>query len=136
VLLTSAVRDEGTSYHYLPAGADAVPDPDLTARYGAALETAGLAYTTGATVTTDAPYRTTPEEIRHHRARGARSVEMEAAALFALGQVRRLPVCSAVVIDAVPDQAGTAFRLDAARAGEVLRRLFATTIEFLAAARQ
>jgi uridine phosphorylase len=34
VLLTSAVRDEGTSYHYLPAGADAVPDPDLTARYG------------------------------------------------------------------------------------------------------
>ena len=54
VLLTSAVRDEGTSYHYLPAGADAVPDPDLTARYGAALETAGLAYTTGATVTTDA----------------------------------------------------------------------------------
>jgi uridine phosphorylase len=136
VLLTSAVRDEGTSYHYLPAGADAVPDPDLTARYGAALETAGLAYTTGATVTTDAPYRTTPEEIRHHRARGARSVEMEAAALFALGQVRRLPVCSAVVIDAVPDRAGTAFRRDAARAGEVLRRLFATTIEFLAAARQ
>jgi hypothetical protein len=36
----------------------------------------------------------------------------------------------------VPDRAGTAFRRDAARAGEVLRRLFATTIEFLAAARQ
>src|ERR1019366_6697445 len=60
----------------------------------------------GGGVTTDAPYRTTPEEIRHYRARGARSVEMEAAALFALGQVRRLPVCSAVVIDAVPDRPG------------------------------
>jgi uridine phosphorylase len=59
---------------------------------------------------------------------------MEAAALFAVGQVRGLPVCSAVVIDAVPDQAGTAFRLDPARAAEVLRRLFTTTIDFLAAA--
>jgi uridine phosphorylase len=134
VLITSAVRDEGTSYHYLPAGADAEPDADLTARYGAALEAAGLAYTTGATVTTDAPYRTTGEEIRHHRARGARSLEMEAAALFALGQVRGLPVCSAVVIDSVPDQAGTAFRLDAPRAAEVLRHLFAATLDFLAKA--
>jgi hypothetical protein len=37
----------------------------------------------GATVTTDAPYRTTAEEIRVHRAGGARSAEMEAVALFA-----------------------------------------------------
>lgn len=134
VLLTSAVRDEGTSYHYLPAGVDAVPDSDLTVRYSVALETAGLVHTTGATVTTDAPYRTTPEEIRHHRGTGARSVEMEAAALFALGRARNLPVCSAVVLDAVPDQAGTVFRLDRRRAGDVLRRLFSATIEFLAAA--
>jgi uridine phosphorylase len=132
VLLTSAVRDEGTSYHYLPADAPAVPDTTLTGRFGAALEAAGLAHTTGATVTTDAPYRTTPEEIRVHRAGGARSVEMEAAALFALGQVRGLPVASAVVIDAVPDHAGTAFRMDHQRAGQVLRGLFAATIAFLA----
>jgi uridine phosphorylase len=132
VLLTSAVRDEGTSYHYLPADAPAVPDTALTGSFGAALDAAGLAHTAGATVTTDAPYRTTPEEICIHRANGVRSVEMEAAALFALGQVRGLPVASAVVIDAVPDQAGTAFRMDRQRAGEVLRELFAATIAFLA----
>jgi hypothetical protein len=34
----------------------------------------------------------------------------------------------------VPDQAGTGFRLDAARAASVLTQLFTTTIEFLAAA--
>lgn len=132
VLLTSAVRDEGTSYHYLPAGALAVPDQALTGRFGAALGAAGLAHTAGATVTTDAPYRTTPEEICIHRANGVRAQEMEAAALFVLGQVRGLPVASAVVIDAVPDQAGTAFRMDHQRAGEVLRELFAATIAFLA----
>lgn len=78
---------------------------------------ARLAHTAGATVTADAPYRTTAEEICIHRANGVRAQEMEAAALFALGQVRGLPVASAVVIDAVPDQAGTAFRMDHQRAG-------------------
>jgi len=132
VLLTSAVRDEGTSYHYLPAGVPAVPDMALTGRFGAALDASGFTRTVGATVTTDAPYRTTPEEIGIHRANGVRAQEMEAAALFALGQVRELPVAAAVVIDAVPGPAGTAFRIDHQRAGEVLRGLFAATIAFLA----
>jgi uridine phosphorylase len=132
VLLTSAVRDEGTSYHYLPAGSPAVPDEALTRRFAGALDAAGIARTAGATVTTDAPYRTTAEEIRVHRASGARSLEMEAAALFAVGQVRGLPVASAVVIDGVPDEAGTAFRIDNRRAAEVLRELFAATIGWLA----
>jgi uridine phosphorylase len=131
VLITSAVRDEGTSYHYLPAGAPAVPDEALTGRFAAALDAAGITHTAGATVTTDAPYRTTAEEIRLHRDSGARSQEMEAAALFAVGQVRGLPVASAVVIDGVPDDAGTAFRIDNRRAAEVLRELFATTIGWL-----
>lgn len=46
------------------------------------------------------------EHPEAHRANGARSLEMEAAALFALGQARGLPVASTVVIDAVPDNTG------------------------------
>jgi hypothetical protein len=57
---------------------------------------------------------------------------MEAAALFAVGRVRGLLVASAVVIDGVPDDTGTAFRVDNRRAAEVLRELFATTIGWLA----
>ncbi len=83
-------------------------------------------------MTTDAPYRTTPEEIRVHRASGARAQEMETAALFAVGQVRGLPVASAVVIDGVPDDAGTAYRIDNQRAAAVLRELFAAAIGWLA----
>jgi uridine phosphorylase len=131
VLITSAVRDEGTSYHYLPPDVPAVPDAALTARFGTALDAAGLAHAEGPTVTTDAPFRTTPEEIRFHRANGALALEMETAALFALGQVRDLPVSSAVVLDSVPDDAGTAFRIGNQRAGEVLRALFGATIDFL-----
>lgn len=132
VLLASAVRDEGTSHHYLPADVPAVPAANLTSQLGAGLAAAGLGHTTGATVTTDAPYRTTAAEILIHRASGVRSLEMEAAALFAVGQVRDLPVASAVVIDGVADQAGTAFRIGRQRAAAVLRELFTVTIDFLA----
>lgn len=132
VLLTGAVRDEGTSYHYLPPDARVAPDLALTTRLGTALSAAGLSYSTAPTVTTDAPFRTTPEEIRLHGANGARSVEMEAAALFAVAQVRSLPVASAVVIDAVPDDDGSRFRMDPAAASQVLRKLFSVMIELLA----
>jgi uridine phosphorylase len=132
VLVTSAVRDEGTSHHYLPADVPACPDPDLTSRFGAALDAAGLAHTAGTTVTTDAPHRTTGAEIRLHRANGVRAVEMEAAALFALGQVRSLPVASAVVIDGVADQEGKSISIGRRRAAEVLPDLFAVTLAFLA----
>jgi len=94
VLLTSAVRDEGTSYHYLLAGVSAVPDRALTSRFADALNAAGIACMAGATVTTDAPTAPPPRRSAS-RANGVRTQEMEAAALFALGQVRGLPVASA-----------------------------------------
>jgi hypothetical protein len=47
--------------------------------------------------------------------------------------VRGLPVASAVVIDRVPDDAGTTFLIDNRRAAGVLRELFAVTIGWLAA---
>jgi uridine phosphorylase len=132
VLLTSAVRDEGTSHHYLPAGTPAVPDMALTSSFGAALDDAGLAYVTGATVTTDAPYRTTAAEILLHRANGALAQDMEAAALFAVGQVRGLPVASAVVINEIAAHDGTTYQMGGGqRAGQALRGLFTATVAFL-----
>jgi uridine phosphorylase len=133
VLLDRAVRDEGTSYHYLAPDEEARPDPTLSSRYAQALRVAGISHVTGATVTTDAPSRITTEEVRVHRAAGVQAVEMEAAALFALGQARGLPVASAVVIDSVASSDGLAWRVDLTRAAAVLRGLFAATIEFLAA---
>jgi uridine phosphorylase len=59
---------------------------------------AGIAYTRGPTWTIDAPYRETVEEIRHYQAEGVLTVEMEAAALFAVGQCRAIEVAAAFVI--------------------------------------
>jgi uridine phosphorylase len=133
VLLDRAIRDEGTSYHYLAPDEEARPDPALTGRYGQALTAAGLDFITGATVTTDAPSRITAEEVRVHRAAGVQAIEMEAAGLFAFGRARGLPVASAVVIDTVASPDGLGWRTDLPRAGASLRGLFAATVSFLAA---
>jgi nucleoside phosphorylase len=99
VLVSEAVRDEGTSYHYLAADVPARPDADLTARLGRALDDAGVPYTTGSTWTIDAPYRETADEVSRYRAAGVLAVEMEASALFALGSVRQVSVASLLVVD-------------------------------------
>jgi nucleoside phosphorylase len=94
VVCTGAVRDEGVSHHYLPSDVDARPSTALTGRLEAALRGRGLDVDKGMTWTIDAPYRETVAELRRYRAAGVRSVEMEAAALFAVGQVRGVEVAA------------------------------------------
>ncbi len=94
VLIDRALRDEGTSYHYLPPAVFAeAPDLDLIARAEHALSSLeGIVVHRGATWTTDAPYRETPAAIEAARARNVLAVEMEAAALYAFAAARRCPV--------------------------------------------
>jgi uridine phosphorylase len=104
VVCSEAVRDEGVSHHYLPPARTATASPALTARLNYALDHGGLAYTTGTTWTIDAPYRETIEEIRHYQESGVATVEMEAAALFAVGEARGVDVAAAFVVsDSVAD---------------------------------
>ena len=58
----------------------------------------GLAFRPGVSWTIDAPYRETVAEARHYQAEGVLCVEMEAAALFAVAEVRGLRLASAFVI--------------------------------------
>jgi uridine phosphorylase len=98
VLCEAAIRDEGVSHHYLPPAKLATAARELTAVLGAAMTAAGLQFRTGVSWTIDAPYRETVAEARHYQAEGVLCVEMEAAALFAVGEVRGLQVASAFVI--------------------------------------
>jgi len=88
VLCDSALRDEGTSYHYLPGGGLVYPSESLTGALREALDAARLAYRKGPSWTTDAIYRETPSEIIMHSGKGALVVEMEASALFAVARFR------------------------------------------------
>jgi uridine phosphorylase len=88
VVPTSAVRDEGTSYHYLPPSREVTAHPDGVAAIEATLKHHHVPYVTGKTWTTDALYRETRAKMERRKAEGCITVEMEAAAFFAVAQFR------------------------------------------------
>jgi uridine phosphorylase len=91
ILVTSAVRDEGVSYHYLPPAREVAADAAGVQALTQALERLGLPYLRGKTWTTDAPYRETPNKIALRRQEGCLTVEMEAASFFAVAAFRGVP---------------------------------------------
>ena len=98
VLCRAAIRDEGVSHHYLPPAKLATATAAMSAALGAAMTRAGVPFRTGTSWTIDTPYRETVAEARHYQAEGVLCVEMEAAALFAVAEVRGLQVASAFAI--------------------------------------
>jgi uridine phosphorylase len=98
VVIDRALRDEGTSYHYLPASEYSEADVNLTELASAALAAAGMTVRVGASWTTDAPFRETEEAIAAALHAGILAVEMEAAALYAFAKARgQAVVCFAHV---------------------------------------
>ena len=98
VICDRALRDEGTSPHYLPPARSVEADPVSTQRLSEALSRHGIAHTIGSSWTTDAPYRETRHEVEAYRADGVKTVEMEAAALFAVGQSLNVQAAAVLVI--------------------------------------
>jgi RimJ/RimL family protein N-acetyltransferase/uridine phosphorylase len=90
VLPEQALRDEGTSYHYLPAQRPARPGAKALSIMRQVLDDHRLPYERGATWTTDAMYRETRPRIAQRQAEGCLTVEMEAAALFAVAEHRQV----------------------------------------------
>jgi uridine phosphorylase len=88
VLIERALRDEGTSYHYLPPSDFAAAPAALLDPVFAALRATDLPIHRGATWTTDAPFRETEAAIAAALAQGVLAVEMEAAALYAFAAAR------------------------------------------------
>jgi uridine phosphorylase len=92
ILIDRALRDDGTSYHYLPAAEFSHADEALLGLLDGAFSQLQVPVERGATWTTDAPFRETAEAIAANEARGLLAVEMEAAALYAFAAARRKPV--------------------------------------------
>ncbi len=98
VLIERALRDEGTSYHYVPPSLYSEPHPELLQMLQGAFEEEKITVSSGAVWTTDAPFRETATEIERHRSAGILAVEMEAAALYAFSRATNNPlVCFAHV---------------------------------------
>ncbi|MEP7135383.1 MAG: nucleoside phosphorylase [Chloroflexota bacterium] len=97
VVIDRAIRDEGTSYHYLPPSKYVDSDPQLADQLADTIKARGGTCSRGTTWTTDAPYRETFEEIKQYQSEGVKTVEMESAGLFTVGHVRKIPTVSVVV---------------------------------------
>jgi len=107
-LPTEAFRHEGTSHHYLSPADTVQASPALVdALCSAAAQRIGVEPARGPTWTTDAPYRECVATVERMRAAGVLTVEMEAAALFAVGLHRGVRVG---MILAISDELGDSWR--------------------------
>jgi uridine phosphorylase len=88
IIPTHAIRDEGTSYHYLRASEEIALDPDNIALLVRVLDELGISYRKGKTWTTDAIFRETRKKFEKRREQGSIAVEMECSALAAVAQFR------------------------------------------------
>lgn len=139
VVIDKALRDEGTSYHYLPADERfAHAAPGLTALAAEALAPEALAATgltvlRGAVWTTDAPFRETAQAIAAAAEAGVLAVEMEAAALYAFAEARGVSVlCLAHVTNSMAQAEGDFEKGEAAGSADALRALAAVAARWRA----
>ncbi len=125
VVATRAIRDEGTSLHYVPPASTIDAAKHVAGRLLEELEGMTVPVLTGTVWTTDAPYRETAEQLAGHSKAGALAVEMQAASLFAFSRARRFPVgLVAHVTNGVGDQKNKEFDKGSRELQvEVLRRI-------------
>lgn len=85
---TEAYRDEGTSYHYVPASDYIkIKNADIVEKF---MKETGIPCVKGKTWTTDAFYRETKNNFKKHKEDGCISVEMECSAVQAMCDFRNL----------------------------------------------
>ena len=92
IIPTSAIRDEGTSYHYSPSSDEIETNPKYIDEFIELLNEHKYSYTLGKTWTIDAIYRETREKVRKRKEQGCICVEMESSAIFALANFRNKEV--------------------------------------------
>lgn len=91
IIPTSAVRDEGTSYHYVAPSAEINANEASVQILENVLKNCGYPYIKGKTWTSDAIYRETIPIINERKQEGCIAVEMECAAMMAVSQYRKIP---------------------------------------------
>ncbi|HLD00340.1 MAG TPA: nucleoside phosphorylase [Candidatus Nanoarchaeia archaeon] len=97
-LCKKALRDEGTSYHYISQGEYSYPNNFLTNKFGKFMKKERIHYNDCISWTIDAPYMETKAEIEKYSKKGITTVEMEASALFAVASIKKVKIASAFVV--------------------------------------
>lgn len=90
IVPTSAIRDEGLSYHYLPASREVETTPEAVRALGNSLKRFSMPFTYAKVWTCDAIYRETPNRTARRRDEGAVAVEMECASMASIAKYKKL----------------------------------------------
>ena len=88
IIPTSAIRDEGTSYHYAPANDETIINEKMVDVIENVLKTHNINYKKGKTWTTDAIFRETKKKVDERISQGAITVDMECSAMNVLCKFR------------------------------------------------
>ena len=133
VVATQAIRDEGTSYHYVPPAKDIACRSRFTQPIEEQLSIAGFTVRSGAVWTTDSPYRETKSEISKWASEGVLAVEMQAASLFAFAEARKADVAVIARVSNAIDHDGSQFNTGTTEQGlDILRAIVrAVSSEFV-----
>jgi uridine phosphorylase len=89
VIVTGALRGEGTTKYYVPEGFSAVAHSDIVGALQKAAESLNIRYCLGWIFTTDALFRETPELIQQLNAQGVSSIDMVTSTFLTIAQLRQ-----------------------------------------------
>jgi uridine phosphorylase len=107
IVIKEALRDEGTSYHYIPASRYSKMNNTCLNMIKDAFCESSIPVYFGATWTTDAPFRETAKAVKNYCKEGIYAVEMEAAALYAFSKAKKKNViCFAHVTNEMGKESG------------------------------
>ncbi|MGA2504641.1 MAG: nucleoside phosphorylase [Anaerolineales bacterium] len=90
IIPISAIRDEGVSYHYLAPAREVECNPEVVEKIEEEFNRSRIDYIKAKTWTTDAFYRETEKKVELRKSEGCVTVEMEAAAFFAVARFRNV----------------------------------------------
>jgi len=106
VVVSRAIRDEGTSYHYFPPDVQVESDIPLREALIEHLKKEGIRHFVGPVWSTDGAYRETRGKLRKFRDDGVLAVNMETSAVFAIAKYRNVRAASAQIISDVLTENG------------------------------
>lgn len=132
VVVTEAIRDEGTSNHYFSPEVRLESSPVLKNLLIRHLNRKAIKYHVGPVWTTDGIYRETWSKLLTYRKQGALAVNMESSALFAVAKYRNVEIASVQVISDVLSKEGWQPAFNHEKVQDGLRVLLDVVFEALA----
>ena len=131
VVVTEAIRDEGTSYHYLPPEEKVEASTGLRNKLIEHLTDRKIEHFIGPVWSTDGVYRETRGKFRKFRDAGILAVNMETSAIFAVARYRNVKAASAQVISDILTEKGWLQAFGHRSVGESTEVLLKTVLEIL-----